>query len=274
MIKPGEIDRIAHQKKVRAKQIEKDYVISWILWGISGHPFLNSNLVFKGGTCLKQLYFEDYRFSEDLDFTLQNDFVQDQKIVEEFENAFRDVFETSRIRVAIMPETVSNHEGSGSLKFKLAYHATHGSDEIKVDITRGEIIEFQPEKRALIAPYSDLLEDNPLVICYSLNEILIEKLCALMGRTIPRDLYDFFYLVEDEGILLKDIYIEFSRKAAHKGHVPANFWEKVNPKMQTFERDWKISLAGQMSQEKLPDFKELWRKSSGHFKFLTTLLEG
>src|SRR5450759_853385 len=29
--------------------------------------------VFKGGTCLKKCYFETYRFSEDLDFTLSDE---------------------------------------------------------------------------------------------------------------------------------------------------------------------------------------------------------
>lgn len=66
MIKPGEIDKIAIEKGVRAKQIEKDYVISWVLWGIAKNKFFNNNLVFKGGTCLKKMYFEDYRYSEDM----------------------------------------------------------------------------------------------------------------------------------------------------------------------------------------------------------------
>jgi hypothetical protein len=34
------------------------------------HPELTDSWVFKGGTCLKKCYFETYRFSEDLDFTL------------------------------------------------------------------------------------------------------------------------------------------------------------------------------------------------------------
>ena len=42
MIKPGEIDKTAIEKGVRAKQIEKDYVISWVLWGIARNKFLNS----------------------------------------------------------------------------------------------------------------------------------------------------------------------------------------------------------------------------------------
>lgn len=81
MIKPGEIDKIAIEKGVRAKQIEKDYVISWVLWGIAQNEFFNNNLVFKGGTCLKKMYFEDYRYSEDMDFTLRDDNVTDNEII-------------------------------------------------------------------------------------------------------------------------------------------------------------------------------------------------
>jgi hypothetical protein len=50
--------------------VEKDYVLGWVLAGISNHEELGSNWVFKGGTYLKKCYFETYRFSEDLDFTI------------------------------------------------------------------------------------------------------------------------------------------------------------------------------------------------------------
>ncbi|MDA3911904.1 MAG: nucleotidyl transferase AbiEii/AbiGii toxin family protein [Bacteroidales bacterium] len=81
MIKPGEIDKIAIAKGVRAKQIEKDYVISWILWGIAQNKLLNNKIVFKGGTCLKKMHFVDYRYSEDMDFTLRDDSVSDEDIL-------------------------------------------------------------------------------------------------------------------------------------------------------------------------------------------------
>jgi uncharacterized protein len=70
MIKPGEIQQKARAVSVRDQQIEKDYILSWILFGISKHDFLSKTIVFKGGTVLKKVYFEEYRFSEDLDFTL------------------------------------------------------------------------------------------------------------------------------------------------------------------------------------------------------------
>jgi len=65
MIKPGEIQQKANAVGVRDQQIEKDYILSWILFGISKQEKLSSSIVFKGGTLLKKVYFDDYRFSED-----------------------------------------------------------------------------------------------------------------------------------------------------------------------------------------------------------------
>jgi hypothetical protein len=80
MIRPGEIQRKANAVGVRDQQIEKDYILSWILFGISKHEQLSKAIVFKGGTVLKKVYFEDYRFSEDLDFTLVNAEVSNEQI--------------------------------------------------------------------------------------------------------------------------------------------------------------------------------------------------
>jgi predicted nucleotidyltransferase component of viral defense system len=80
MIKPGEIQQKANAVGVRDQQIEKDYILSWILFGISKHEHLSKTIVFKGGTVLKKVYFEDYRFSEDLDFTLFNPEISNEQI--------------------------------------------------------------------------------------------------------------------------------------------------------------------------------------------------
>ena len=49
--------------------LERDYILSWILAGISHVEALRETLAFKGGTALKKCYFGAYRFSEDLDFS-------------------------------------------------------------------------------------------------------------------------------------------------------------------------------------------------------------
>ncbi len=45
MIKPKEISKIANIEGVRQQQIEKDYIISWILWGIYKHDLLKEALI-------------------------------------------------------------------------------------------------------------------------------------------------------------------------------------------------------------------------------------
>jgi predicted nucleotidyltransferase component of viral defense system len=49
MIKPGEIQHKARTAGVRDQQIEKDYILSWILKGIAQHAILSKVIVFKGG---------------------------------------------------------------------------------------------------------------------------------------------------------------------------------------------------------------------------------
>ncbi|MGH7887590.1 MAG: nucleotidyl transferase AbiEii/AbiGii toxin family protein, partial [Candidatus Binatia bacterium] len=72
MIDRREIIDAATRFALNPHIIEKDWVLGWVLAGIYAHQELTDCWVFKGGTCLKKCYFETYRFSEDLDFTLTN----------------------------------------------------------------------------------------------------------------------------------------------------------------------------------------------------------
>jgi predicted nucleotidyltransferase component of viral defense system len=58
--------------RIREDILERDYCLAWFLCGLSESD-LRPALAFKGGTALKRCYFSDYRFSEDLDFTLGQD---------------------------------------------------------------------------------------------------------------------------------------------------------------------------------------------------------
>ena len=49
--------------------LERDYLLSWVLAGISRTQVLQDTLVFKGRTALRKCHFGDYRFSKDLDFS-------------------------------------------------------------------------------------------------------------------------------------------------------------------------------------------------------------
>ncbi len=72
MIPHDEILALRGEWLLRDDVIEKDYVLGWLLAAIAAQPKLADTWVFKGGTCLRKCYYETYRFSEDLDFTLRD----------------------------------------------------------------------------------------------------------------------------------------------------------------------------------------------------------
>ncbi|MEP6622158.1 MAG: nucleotidyl transferase AbiEii/AbiGii toxin family protein, partial [bacterium] len=70
MITKQEILERAREWNLRPEVVEKDYVLGWLLAAASQHAVIRSQWVLKGGTCVKKCFFETYRFSEDLDFSL------------------------------------------------------------------------------------------------------------------------------------------------------------------------------------------------------------
>ncbi len=267
MIPPKEISKYASANKVSDRQIEKDYTLTWLLYGIANHKELSKVMVFKGGTVLKKCYIEDYRFSEDLDFTLLDDGFTHEQCKTALQEVFNWVKEEANI--VLQHKADDTHDASGSSQFYVDYvgplAGNIGSRDIKIDITRGEKMEFPFEERKVFITYSDLPEDSFTLQCYPLSEILIEKMAALMGRTEPRDLYDFWYLMEIERIKIKDYNIEFRSKAEHKGQNPDEFGTKVLKKEAVFKRDWEGKLRNQIHN--LPKFDDVMRETKRYLKF-------
>lgn len=266
MIKPGEIQQKANKSKVRDRQIEKDYIITWILFGISQNKLIFNNLLFRGGTALKKAYFPGYRFSEDLDFTLIDSSTSKEILFLEFEKIFEFIKEEANI--PLEAKDVQEYKSWGSLSFHINYlgplGGKLGNKDLKIDITRNEILEFETLDKKIFAPYSDLIKQEFKIKCYRLSEILIEKMTALLGRTIPRDLYDLWYLLKYERMNLHDYYYEFERKARNKEYNPEEFIRKVLSKEQIFKRDWNNNLGNQIRE--LPDFSEVMRELKKQFR--------
>ncbi len=271
MIQPGEIQSIAGKKGVRDTQIEKDYVISWVTFGIANNPFLKENLVFKGGTVLKKAYFPDYRFSEDLDFTFTGKDFDIEVIKAAFNELIEWVYEKSRISLSVQNET--QHD-TGNYNFYLSYTGPLGgagaNKDIKVDISQNELIYNGPEERQIINTYSDL-EEKYSIFCYSLGEVIAEKIRSIMQRTAPRDIYDLWYLFEIEGQVLEDHVFAFQDKAKHKGYDPNKLTKVIEQKEKTFAKHWKDHLANQMTE--IPDFNDVWRELGKHWRKFQKFIE-
>ena len=261
MIKPAEIQKKANQIEVRDQQIEKDYVLSWILWGVAKHTNLSKILVFKGGTVLKKVYFEDYRFSEDIDFTLLDNQVSNKQIFEWFNETFIQIREEANIPLEIIDD--DEHEG---INFYISYLGPLGglgnNKSVKVDISKSETLEFDPVIKDAIINYSDL-EDYKL-LCYTLKELLVEKLRCVMQRMQPRDYYDIWYLLEIEEMKIDFYEEEFINKCESKGLDPKEFHKKLNKKLLQYKARWEKSMSNQIKG--LPNFDNVQREVHRHIK--------
>lgn len=105
---------------------------------------------------------------------------------------------------------------------------------------------------SLQVPYSDCRGRAEALHVYSPEEILTEKLCALLGRTEPRDLYDVHYLLAHGLADAEVVSLRLGEKAAHKGVDPAALGDVFARKQDTFQRLWEPRLRGQ-----IPDLPHL-----------------
>ncbi len=267
MIKPGEIQQKARKAGVRDQQIEKDYVLSWILCGIAQHDKLSKALAFKGGTVLKKVYFEDYRFSEDLDFTLVDDSASDEQIFAWLEEIFKLIREAANIPLELLE---SNKHEDGGINFYIGFIGPLGGQgsnkKIKTDISRNEKLAFPAVVMPVLAGYSDLPEHR--ILCYSLEEVLVEKMRSVMQRMQARDYYDLWYLLEQHNMDVDFCAVEFAEKCAVKGLNPADFHNKLAERLPQYKGRWAKSLSEQIKN--LPDFARVEREVQRHIrKFYT-----
>jgi uncharacterized protein len=265
VIKPGEIQKIARTAGVRDQQIEKDYILSWILQGISMHNALAKAIVFKGGTVLKKVYFEDYRFSEDLDFTLLDNAISNQQIFEYFKEVFEYIKEEANIPLEIIDD---NEHEDGGINFYITYIGPLGgigaNKRVKVDISKSEKLQFSPEIKEVFTPYSD--EEDHELLCYSLEEILVEKLRSIMQRMQARDFYDIWYLLEVYGFDLDLYKNEFIAKCESKDVNPSDFFNKLEQRLPQYKARWQKTMKDQIKD--LPDFEQVEREVMRHLKNL------
>ena len=265
MIRPGEIQQNARKVGVRDQQIEKDYILSWILYGVSQHEKLSKNLAFKGGTVLKKVYFENYRFSEDIDFTLLDNEVTNEQIFKFFDEVFEFVREEANIPLEIIDN--NEHEDKG-INFYISYVGPLGGQgsnkRVKVDISRSEKLEFEPKYINAILSYSD--QEAHEILCYRLEELLTEKLRSVIQRMQPRDFYDIWYLLEIHEMEVEFYILEFENKCKSKGIDPTTFHDKLEQRIPQYKGRWKKSMNEQI--QNLPDFSQVERETKRHLRKL------
>ncbi len=255
MISKDEVLQKASAHNVNPIIIEKDYILGWILAGISNHPVLASSWVFKGGTCLKKCYFGNYRFSEDLDFTLKKESITDPNFIRSQLTDVRNwLYENTGIEIPEIILDIFPDSNEKTLRGKLGYVGPldqRGSfTRIKLDLTKNEFLAKPSVKSMIFHPYEDQQDFSYHTQAYSYEEIFAEKIRALFERARPRDLYDVINLFERKGefsverTVLKDIV---ERKFSYR-KLPAITEDSsiTNAQEQELIQDWRRMLEHQL----------------------------
>jgi predicted nucleotidyltransferase component of viral defense system len=266
MIAKQDIFDRAREWQLRPSIVEKDYVLGWILAAIAQHPETSEQWVFKGGTCLKKCYFETYRFSEDLDFSLLPDAAYD---AESLSQTLREIVEIAHQLSGItFPDdlvsvkTRADKLGRGTFEGKIGYSGplgfTRSLPRLLFDLTRNEAVLAEPELRSVFHPYPDSLPVGTAVAAYSIEELFAEKTRALFERTRPRDLYDVVFILESRfgEVDLDEARDLFRRKCEAKALQPPSS-EQMLVVVRTsgeLRSEWENMLAHQLPQ--LPPFED------------------
>jgi predicted nucleotidyltransferase component of viral defense system len=247
-------------RRIPEAVLERDYCLAWFLVALSKMP-LRERLAFKGGTALKRCYFGDYRFSEDLDFTLTAEAPFDV-IRQELEPVFAEAGRLGGVPIRFDHED-QLHQNSHT--FYLAYEGplppTNRAKTVKVDITIKEEIVFPLESQRVLRAYEEYqdLPEDAEVRAYSLAEIASEKVVALLdpARNEPRDLYDIWFLTSNGHIDLHDVTHAIERKWEFRQKKPASAREALETKEARYTKLWHRRLAAQMAE--LPEFDGVFR---------------
>ncbi len=200
----------ARQFAIPYETILKDYAIGYLLSAIAHVPAVAASLVMKGGTALKKLWFGDYRFSQDLDFSADGGPRQG-----DLEEALRAVASGAQESLSARgPFTVTvervvhrdpHPKGQESFAFRVQFPwQRRPLCLVKLEVTVDERILLPAPERPILHGYDEELKG--VIRSYCLEEIVAEKLRALLqtearrgergwSRPRCRDYYDLWSIL-------------------------------------------------------------------------------
>lgn len=192
---------------------EKDYFLAVVMQIISASKW-GDKLVFKGGTALNHCYLEQYRFSEDLDFSSNQAMI----LLEDIEDIFTE---------APFLSIKKDYTSEATIKIeKLQYTGPlilPNSLKIEIDFLQNVIL---PPIRL---QYNNVWGLNFDVLVMDIREICAEKIRAMSDRARYRDFYDLFLLTEKHNPDMNEVVAYISKKEIRKPITKANIL-----------RNWKV----------------------------------
>jgi len=243
-----EIREKAREYGVPETTVERDYTQNWLLKHLS-----NMNMVLKGGTGIRKVYIGNYKFSDDLDFTLLVKMDKDM-LEKSLNKAVREAKEDSGIN---FNDGIHIKENINGFEISIYFSILRRGGtplKIKLDLTsiEKERILLPIERKDILHPYSDRCQFKANV--YSLEEIMAEKIRALFERTRPRDLYDVLYLHDK---IKRERMLDTLNEKCRFKNIEIDI-RSLESRKSDFANAWKNSLGNQIKE--LPDFNYVYNE--------------
>jgi len=254
MINYSQIIKKATEKGISAKTIEKDYFIELFLFYFSKHENIK-DLIFRGGTALKKMYFPDYRFSEDLDFLTKEslDKFSLVKIIEKINKDFP--FEAS-----IESETIKDSRSQIFINYNISPKIT-AVKKLKIDIVKDNYIPYF-KTRDINFSYEDFKNLKAEIQVYDLESVATDKISRIFDVVNePRDIYDLYYLFKLK-LDFRKIKKIFMEKHGFN-FIAKDFLTAI--KEQEYVSNWDIRLSKQVP--KLLSFEKAIKKIKNYIEF-------
>jgi predicted nucleotidyltransferase component of viral defense system len=262
MITTAQLHRVARQEGLRFDQIEKDYIILWLLAGLAHSGATEDGWVFKGGTCLRHCYYKGYRFSEDIDFSCRPKGENLEASVRLLEMVAAWILNESGIRLSVLEPLTSPNDFQ--IEIPMEYNRGGARrqrlPQVKVHLTFDEPILDEPVLRPIKPSYPDLSAFG--VTAYSKREIVAEKLRSLLQQQKkwprPRDLYDLWYILckTKEHFSWQELKPLFDEKCRIRD-VQADIGRLTSDMLREWNENAWLNRLGPMLKE-VPNFDHLW----------------
>lgn len=257
MISERELRRTAARVGVGVGQIEHQYAMLCVLDALSETSPLSDTFCLKGGTALRTIYFDDWRHSVDLDFSVLPTFPSEdlRPLVEAW---FAQVGTLHGMEVRLLDFHRAN--GAARLRARFVGPLRHPA-RLLFDLTLDEPVLLTPLRRqAIDSPFQSL---HPVVLTYALEEILAEKMRSILQRGKARDYYDVWRLLGEKAAfvdrdLVRSVLV---RKCRHKGlDEPSANAFLLPDQLDEAGVYWERDLAGQVPARSLPSWELVTRE--------------
>ena len=237
------------------RQLEKDYLIDLMLKVISVNK-LSNVLEFKGGTAL-YIFHGLNRFSEDLDFSYIG---EDKEINKHIDNLIEPIIKDFNLSYRITKDkgniVVRDEEGNLSAirsEFFIEgplFNRTHIRHKIKIDISLRNDTIMKPEYATIVSKYNDI----STIILYKMpiEEMLTEKLYAIIERNKARDLYDAYFILKNNNVKFDEKLTEEKFKKRGKAFKKEELLERIAKFKESL---WKEELSYLI--QNLPEIDEI-----------------